>query len=407
MKAHTLMLTRELLKDPYPFFARLREAAPVQYLEPLFQSYWVTRFEEVGEVLKNPAHYSSRVMDFGMRLSDRLSAEVRHLASAEHSLLSADPPLHTRLRERVGRAFTPRRVVELEPRVRALTRQLLDGAGGGEELELVEALSTPLPLTVIAELLGVEPERRQDFKRWSEDTINASSLALTESDTARLETSLRALYAYLHQAIEERRRAPRADLISALVESGGAEDWLTPRDLVNFCRLLLISGHETVTHLVGNALLALARHPEQWALLREDPTRIPQAVEEVLRFDPPVQALFRETTQPVELAGQALPAKARVLVLVAAAHRDPRRHAEPDRFDITREAQGHYGLGQGIHYCLGAPLARLEARVVLEELLARFARVELAPGQEQALEWGNSFFIRGLRALRLKVYPRP
>ncbi len=401
------LLNREALKDPYPLYARLREAAPVHYLETGLGAYVVTRYEDMGPVLKNPAHFSSRGMDFSRRLTDKLSPEARHMASAEHSLLSSDPPLHTRLRQLAGRAFTPRRVADLEPRMRALTRGLFDTLLREDEPELVQGLGTPLPLIVIAELLGVEPERYPDFKRWSEDTISASSFALRASNHLDLEASIRGMYAYLGEAIAERRRAPREDLISALVEAAGQEDFLTERDLVHFCRLLLIAGNETTTNLIGNGVLALARHPAQWELLREDPSRIPQAVEEMLRYDSPVQGLLRETTQPVEVAGHPIPQGARVLALVGSAHRDPRRFAEPERFDVTRDAQGHHAFGHGIHFCLGAALARLEAKVVFEELVARVHHFSLAPGQEEALDWGNSFFVRGPRALRVKLERRP
>ena len=400
------LLNRTVLNNPYPAYARLRETAAVLPVGPPLSAWLVTRYEDVGPILKNPALFSSRCMDFSQRMNSQLSAELRQWARADNSLLATDPPVHTRLRQVVSHAFTPRRVAELEPRVRAITRELLEPLLREEEPDFVAGLAVPLPLIVIAELLGVEPERRHDFKRWSEDTILASALSLSPVDPARLETSLRAMHAYLREAIAERRRAPREDLISGLLEAEPPEAPLTEEDVLSFCRLLLVAGTETTTNLLGNGMLALVRHPGEWERLVAHPALVPQAVEEMLRYDSPVQGILRETTQQAPVAGQVLPAGCRVMVLVGSAHRDPRRFPDAERFDITRDTQGHYALGHGIHFCLGAPLARLEARVVLEEWVRQVARVQLAPGQEAALDWGASLFVRGPRALRLKLERR-
>ena len=401
------LLNRAVLANPYPVYERLREAAAVHHLAAPLHAYLITRYEDVGPILRNHAHFSSRSMDFSQRMSTRLSEEARRMTRTDNTLLGADPPVHTRLRALVTRAFTPRRVAQLEPRVRALTRELLEPLLQQQEPELMGGLGAPLPCVVIAELLGVEPERREDFRRWAQDVVKASSLSLSSEEPERLEASIRALHAYMSQTIEERRRAPREDLISALLEAEQEQELLTPEELLHCCRLLLIAGQETTTHLLGNAFVALARHPAEWERLVAEPALVSQAVEEVLRYDAPVQGLLRESTQEVQVAGQVIPAGSRVMLLFGSAHHDPRRYARPERFDITRQEQGHYGFGHGIHFCLGAALARLEARVVLEEWLARVRRFELAPGQEESLDWGHSLFLRGPRSLRIRLERHP
>jgi cytochrome P450 len=405
MKPLAPQLTPQVTLDPYPFYASLREAGPVSFVESLMRGcYVLTRHEDITSVLKNPALFSSKLMAPGAMMPKELGEDVIRYFQAENNLLTSAPPLHTRLRNLVSRAFTPRRVAELEPRMRELSGELIDAMLAREEFDLIAELAAPLPVIVIAEMLGVEPERRLDFKRWSDDVLLAITLPGTGAELVRLRESILAFHAYLEAAVERRRREPRQDLISALIEASEAEGgFLSTLDIIAFTRLLLVAGNETTTNLIGNGMVALLRHPSEWERLAADPSLMPNAVEEMLRYDSPAQAIIRVVLEDTEIAGQAIPKGARVLLLLGASNRDPRRFPEPDRFDVTREAQGHVSFGHGIHFCLGAPLARLEAAVAFEELFRRVRRVSFAPGQEETIPWNQAFLIRGPKRLRLKA----
>ncbi|MFY0522620.1 cytochrome P450 [Archangium gephyra] len=405
MKPLAPQLTPQVTLDPYPFYASLREAGPVPFVESLMRGcYVLTRHEDITSVLKNPALFSSKLMAPGAMMPKELGEDVLRYFQAENNLLTSAPPLHTRLRTLVSRAFSPRRVAGLEPRIRELSGELIDAMLAREEFDLIPELAAPLPVIVIAEMLGVEPERRLDFKRWSDDVLRATAMQGTHEELMRLRESILAFHAYLEAAVERRRREPRQDLISALIEASEAEGgFLSTLDIIAFTRLLLVAGNETTTNLIGNGLVALLRNPSEWERLAADPSLMPNAVEEMLRYDSPAQALIRVVLEDTEIAGQPVPKGSRVLLLLGASNREPRRFPEPDRFDVTREAQGHVSFGHGIHFCLGAPLARLEAKVVFEELFRRVRRVSFAPGQEETIPWNQAFLIRGLKSLRLKA----
>ncbi|WP_375773685.1 cytochrome P450 [Archangium gephyra] len=398
-------LTPEVTLDPYPFYASLREAGPVQFVESLMRGcYVLTRHEDITSVLKNPALFSSKLMAPGAMMPKELGEDVLRHFQSENNLLTSAPPLHTRLRTLVSRAFTPRRIAELEPRIRELSSELLDAMLAQEEFELIREFAAPLPVIVIAEMLGVEPERRLDFKRWSDDVLLAITLPGRIGEVARVRESLLEFHAYLEAAVERRRREPRNDLISALIEASEAEGgFLSTLDIMAFTRLLLVAGNETTTNLIGNGLVALLRNPSEWERLAADPSLMPNAIEEMLRYDSPAQALIRVVLEDTEISGHPVPKGSRVLLLLGASNRDPRRFPEPDRFDVTREAQGHVSFGHGIHFCLGAPLARLEAKVAFEELFRRVRRVSFAPGQEATIPWNQAFLIRGPKSLRLRA----
>jgi len=408
--------------DPYPAYAELRREAPVYRVEKT-GAYAVSRYADVAYVLRNPELFSSSAMQTalmtpmttgagvpGMGVSGADAARLGELLQklpipigdvlASRSLIASDPPTHGPMRNLVNRGFTPRRIAALERRVREIARASLDALAGKQEIDLVADFSVPLPVTVIAELLGIEPERTADFKHWSDCIVSGSTGA---AGALRPETVLEAfaeLSLYVTGVIEERRTQPRDDLISTLTRAEQGEAALTPVETVMFTVLLLVAGNETTTNLLGNAMRALLAHPEQLARVRRDPRLVPALVEEALRFDGPVQLLFRQATRDVELAGARIPAGALVTPLLASANRDESQFEGADRFDVSRSTQGHLAFGLGIHFCLGASLARLEARVALEELLARYQRFEHL---EPRPEYIDSIVIRGLRRLPLRV----
>lgn len=388
----------EVKNNPYPFFAEMREKAPVFWVERL-QTYAITRYDDVAYALKNPALFSSaNILLAGRRREERSPLQF----GAVSNLVASDPPIHTRLRGMVSRAFTPKRISELEPRVRELSRGLVAEMTAREEFDLMDGMATPLPVTIIAEMLGIEPSRYRDFKRWS-DVIVASTSNLSGTHSEESLRCAQEMLAYMTEAAEVRRREPRGDLISLLVQGGeGGETALTPQEVNSFTTLLLIAGNETTTNLIGNALNALVRHPEQLAWLSANPSACAAAVEETLRYDSPVVTLLRRTTQEVELSGGRIPAESSVLVVVASANHDPRKFPEPERFDVRREPQGVMSFGHGIHFCLGAPLSRLEAPVALQELLAQAPRLGFAARQPDRIDYGASFTLRGPRALWLR-----
>jgi cytochrome P450 len=316
------------------------------------------------------------------------------------SLIGSDPPVHGPIRGLVNRGFTPRRIAALEPRIRAIARASLDTLEGKRELEIVHDFFMPLPVTVIAELLGVEPERSADFKRWSDCAVAASTAGAGALGIEKAIAGIAELNRYIAQVVERRRRDPGDDLISVLIRAEDGETALRPVEVAMFTLLLLVAGNETTTNLLGNTLLALMKHPEELARVRRDTRRIPALVEEGLRYDGPVQYLFRHAAQNVELSGVKIPAGAIVLPLVGSANRDERQFPDAARFDVSRSTRGHVAFGLGNHFCLGASLARLEARVALEELLPRYTGFERI---EPSVDYVDSYVIRGPKRLPLRV----
>jgi cytochrome P450 len=343
-------------------------------------------YDDVQEVLSNYAAFSSQFQgEAPQRASNPLAA----------SLISLDPPRHRQLRALVSQAFTPRAIEALAPRISTIVDELLDRALPAGQIELVSALAEPLPVIVIAELLGIPSADRARFKVWSDAVVSFAAGGMSSFQAQR------EMVAYFMRTIEERRRAPSADLISALLRAEVAGEQLSLPELLGFCVLLLVAGNETTTNLIGNAMLCLAERPDVWAQLRAEPARISQAVEEVLRFRSPVQAMFRVTTREVTLRDQHLPPGAPLVAYIGSANHDETRFAAPENFDITRSGERNIAFGHGIHYCLGAPLARLEARIALRGLAERIVAFEREPGQ--ALQAIPSSIVYGVRRLPLRV----
>jgi cytochrome P450 len=413
----------EVQRDPYPHYAALREHAPVYRLEgPGF--YVVSRYEDVMFVLKHPELFSSRAMQMmmlsgmGMGIQSmggagldpaalKLMAEMAKdlpfdpaEMMSKPSLIASDPPNHERLRNIVNRGFTPRRIAALEPRVREIARDALDKMLAKDEFDLVSEYTIPLPVRVIAELLGVEPEHQADFKRWSDEIISGSTGAASGTRPDSMIQAFREFNAYFVEAIERRRKDPKDDLISTLVAAEDGDAALSPMETLMFTILLLVAGNETTTNLIGNGTLALVRNPDQLARVQSTPALIPAMIEEALRYDSPVQVLFRQAAGDVELADTKIPKDSIVLPIFASANRDGARFPDPDRFDVTRDPRGHVAFGFGIHFCLGASLARLEARVGFEELLSRVGGLEALDSQ---VDYIDSFLLRGPESLRLRA----
>ncbi|KAA5836028.1 cytochrome P450 [Saccharopolyspora hirsuta] len=352
-------------------------------------------YPEVLAALSDPSTFSSNTQRLVPETSPQFS---------EGNLVQMDPPEHNKLRKLVSHAFTPKVVADLEPRIAELTNELLDAVH--DRTELVADLAYPLPVIVIAELLGVPSSDRGLFKKWVDamfDSSNQFSLKERSKEQeeyfAKAMEQVQQLTDYLVEHARERRRQPREDLLSKLVlaEVDGAR--LSDNEVANFGMVLLIAGHITTTMLLGNTVLCLDAHPEQYAKIRADRSLVPSAIEESLRFFSPFAAVSRSTTRDVELGGRTIPADQLVLCWVAAANRDPRQFTDPDVFDITRDPNPQIGFGRGIHFCLGAPLARLEGRVALNILLERFPNLRTDPAE--APEFLPSPAMTGVKRLPL------
>ena len=363
----------EVANNPYPFYAYLRREAPVAPLGAM--GLWgVARHEDVVRVLRDPETFSSVVGE-------------RRLAGEElpPSMLFNDPPIHTRLRSLIAKAFTPR-VVELQrDSIEVRARELIGAMLAKAEPDIVLDLGYPLPVMVIAHMLGVADGDHATFKRWSDAIIeNVAPILLTGDDSALTDIN-REFDAYFSQRLAKLRREPEDNLLSELVHVETEEGRLTELELLMFCRLLLVAGNETTTGLIVNATRAFAEYPDVLTQVRDDPTLLPAAVEEALRYYAPFPATFRRTTRDVEIAGATIPGDSRVLVLLASANRDERVFDRPDEFRLDRGQNRHVAFGMGIHYCVGAPLARLEATIALADLLPRVRAVEVLPDQDAAL----------------------
>src|SRR5688572_6771376 len=389
----------EVRANPYPFYNQLRVADPLHWDEEM--GFWVlTRYRDIASVYTNP-HFS-RAQGL-MRGFDRLPEASQCIAepvyhSFSKTVLYADPPYHTRLRGLMNNAFTPRRVEQMRPRIQQIVDELLDIVQAKGHMDAIHDLAYSLPILVIADMLGLPAQDRQRFKEWSDDlfatlgTVRQASPEVLE----RAARSLAEMTEYVTDLSKERRRQPRADLLSALLAVVAASEGLTEEQLVANINVLLSASHDTTTNLIGNGLLALLQHPSQMQALRDDPTLVASAVEEMMRYDNPVQIAYRSAAEDVEIAGKWIRKGQLVNSILGAANRDPERYSDPNRFDVARDQGKHLGLGLGIHFCLGAPLLRQETQIAFSTILQRFPELHLAT---ENLEWQEHPIFRGLKSL--------
>jgi cytochrome P450 len=386
-------LSHALHDDPYPVYEELRERHPV-YRNARTGLWAISRYDDVYEALREPELFSSRRI--GMAPDSVESADRRM-----PMMILMDPPAHDELRNLVNRSFTPRRIAGLEPRVRQIARELIDGFAERGKCDLWAEFAAPLPTTVIAELLGIPPSDREMFKEQSTAVVAAAGPTSGPMQATNAGDANRILAEYLAGQFEEKRRRPGDDLLSDLLAAEVDGRKLSLPELLGFAILLLIAGNETTTNLISNATLLLDRHPDQLRRLASDPGLIPRAVEEFLRFDSPVQGLERDLAMDLHVGSGVIPRGAKLFLLVAAANRDPRRIPDPQRFDVGRSPNRHLAFGFGTHFCLGASLARLEARVSFEELLRRIPEFRVAGPVERL----HSAVIRGLLRVPLEFAP--
>ena len=385
----------EFVADPYPMYHRLRAEDPVHH-SPL--GFWVlTRYPDVMAMLRDPRLTKEPIAAF---VAARFGMAVPP-PGLGLSMLDRDPPDHTRLRGLVSKAFTPKALESLRPHIQQIVDDLLAHAAGKGEIDLIEEFAYPLPVRVICEMLGVPVKDHERFKAWGLDIARGLDAIMLPPDSEvgqRSVSGRRALADYFRELIAERRAAPRDDMLAALIAAEEAGDKLNEEELLATCILLLVAGHETTVNLIGNGTLALLRHPDQLRKLRERPGLIVTAVEELLRFDGPVQRTARIPSEDITIGGQTIGKGEMVMPFLGAADRDPTQFPDPDRLDITRADNRHIAFGMGIHFCLGAPLARLEGQIAINTLLARLPRLDLATDRPQ---FRQSLTLRGLQALPL------
>lgn len=396
-------LSPENVADPYPFYRAMRHSVPV-YQVPGAGFFIVSRYADIHHVLSHPEIFSSKQPPGD---DTRTPDDVMEIMSQGYppmdTLLTSDPPVHSRFRALVNKAFSARRVATLEPKIRQVANELIDSFMGDGKVELVSQFAIGLPLTVIADALGVAHSDFDDFKRWSDDAVAQIGGMIGHRRQIECAHSFIEFQCYFEARLEERKSAPRDDLITDLLNA--RLDGTKPLDVAEMLSIiyqLLIAGNETTTNLIASGMMLLARNPDQMRLVIEDPSLIPNMIEEAMRIESPVQCLFRVAKAASEIGGAKIPEGARLAVMYASGNRDEAEFPDPDRFDVCRaNARTHLAFGQGEHFCIGAALARLEARVAFETLLTRMPVIRLAAGKNDFAHT-PSFILRGLKELHLE-----
>jgi cytochrome P450 len=362
--------TDDIRRNPYPMYAEMRKASPLFHFAPM-DLWMILDYEGVKRALFDHESFSSSV--------------TPPTGKAPDWLVFSDPPRHTKLRSIIMRAFTPRSIASLEPRIRELSSELLSPLLDRGEMDLVADYAGPLPTLVIAEMIGIPAADRPRFLRWSEAIMGLSYAVEGGPEAERMIQAHAAakeeMGAYLPALLEERRRAPKDDLLSRLVDAEVDGERLTEEEILGFFQLLLAAGTETTTNVIDNAILSFFDHPAELARLQASPELLPSAIEEIVRYRSPGQMMFREAKRDIEMHGQVIPAGRQVLAMIGSANRDPKQFQDPDRFDIGRDPNPHIAFGHGVHFCIGAPLARLEARVAIFDLVTKLHSFELASSE--------------------------
>jgi cytochrome P450 PksS len=390
--------SREFKADPYPFYARLRAEAPVcRVALPGKQTAWlITRYDDVVAVLKDERLAKDKRNALTPEQASKQPWVPAMFKPLERNMLDLDAPDHTRLRALVHKAFTPRLIERMQERIQKLADELLDTVQNRWAMDLIRDYALPIPTTIIAQMLGVPVADRHRFHRWSSTIVasNPSGWGMLKAIPNAI-----AFMRYIRKLIHARRDNPQDDLLSALVLAEEATDQLSEDELLAMIFILLVAGHETTVNLIGNGMLALLEHPDQLGKLRDDPELIQSAVEELLRYGSPVETgTERYAREDITIAGVTIPRGAMVVAGIASANRDDRQFESPDTLDITRHPNRHLAFGQGAHYCVGAPLARLEGQIAINTLLRRTRNLRLAVAP-RTLRWRRGLTLRGLEAL--------
>ncbi len=389
-------LQQNFRQNPYPTYRQFREADPVHW-SAMF-GFWVcTRYDDIVAILRH-SKASANPRDW-----ERFDDYVEVLGGTGPAydmqsrwMLLKNPPDHTRLRKLVAKAFTPRVVEDMRPHIQAIVHDLLNAVHVKRRFDIIQDVAFPLPVIVIAELIGVPAQDREYFKGWTAALARSLDPIITPEITQAADKATEELLAYFTALVAERRDSPQDDLLSGLIAAEEEGDKLDEDELLATAILLFAAGHETTMNLIGNGMLALFRNPGQMAKLRADPSLIKTAVEEFLRYDGSVQITARVALEDIEVGGKTIGKHQQALLLLGAANRDPARFSDPDRLDITRRENPHLTFGHGIHHCLGAPLARVEAQIAINSILCRMPDIQLATDQ---LEWRDMLTLRGLKAL--------
>jgi pimeloyl-[acyl-carrier protein] synthase len=381
----------EIHEDPYPYYAELRKEDPIHWGKPFLASasgaWYVSRYADVARILKDGAYVKNLASVYPAEALPPVPEQIRfYVEMSRHAILLNDPPDHTRLRKLVSQAFTPRIIEGLYPTISTVATSVLDDAsdgGGAHQLDLIGDYAFPVTLRVIAEMIGVPPEYRDLLWRWSRVLIRTLDLAPSLAVFIEAEQIAHQAFAFFQDLIDERRAHPSDDLLSHLIAAHDEGDKLSEEELIVMCTLLLIAGFDTTVNLIGNGMLALLQRSDQLEALLAEPGLMTSAVEEFLRYEPSTQKALRYATEDTEAHGRRIGRGDAVIVLLGSANRDPEVFADPDRLDIARRDNRHLGFGAGIHVCLGVPLARLEGRIAIQALLARYPQMRLVPGKPE------------------------